>query len=57
MSKERFPMPEPRAALVDGDAVLEFTQPDGEVVGQFNFSKVLRSWFGKSQSQALQVIK
>lgn len=45
MSKELYAMPEPRAAVRDGDALLEFTH-EGEVVGEFNFSKVLRSWWG-----------
>lgn len=57
MSKERFPMPEPRPAIVDGDAVLQFTQPNGEVVGGFNFSKLFRNWFGENEEQALEVVK
>jgi hypothetical protein len=45
MSKEQYPMPEPRAAVRNGDALVEFTH-GGEVVGEFNFSKVLRGWWG-----------
>lgn len=44
MSKEQYPMPEPRAAVRNGDALVEFTH-GGEVVGEFNFSKVLRGWW------------
>ena len=60
MSQEQFPMPEPRPAVRNGDAVLEFTH-QGEVIGQFNFSKVLRSWwnsFKASQEQKqLEAVK
>jgi hypothetical protein len=46
MSKQEdlFPMPEPRATVRDGDALVEFTH-GGEVVGSFNFSKVIRNWW------------
>ena len=50
MSKEQFPMPEPRPAVRNGEAFLEFVH-DGQVVGQFNFSKVLKSWWNTFQSQ------
>ena len=60
MSREQFPMPEPRAAIRGGDAVLEFTQ-QGEVVGQFNFSKVIRSWITSinepKDGRALEVVR
>jgi len=53
-------MPEPRAAVRDGDALLEFTH-EGEVVGEFNFSKVLRSWWGSfkadQEKKSLEVVR
>lgn len=37
-------MPEPKAIIRDGDALVEF-HLGGSVVGEFNFSKVLRTWW------------
>ena len=48
MSKEMFPMPEPRPAVRNGEALVEFVQ-DGEVVGEFNFSRVLKGWWSRLQ--------
>lgn len=50
MSKEQFKMPEPKAVLRNGDALLEMHH-DGEVVGEFNFSKVLRKWWNTANSK------
>jgi hypothetical protein len=60
MSKDLFQMPEPRPAVRNGDAVVEFTH-NGEVVGEFNFSKVIRSWWSalknQRQEKALEVVR
>ena len=56
-SKELYLMPEPKAVVRDGDALLEFHQGD-EVVGALNFSKILRSWFSSASDEktSLQVV-
>jgi len=59
MKKEIFTMPEPRANVRDGEAVVEFVQ-SGEVVGEFNVSKVVKNWFDafkRSHKQSLKVVK
>ena len=53
-------MPEPKPVLRDGDALLEFHH-EGEVVGEFNFSKIVRSWWktatGAAEATSLEVVK
>jgi hypothetical protein len=57
MSKDQFKMPEPKAVLRNGDALLEMHH-EGEVVGEFNFSKVLRKWWKTAnQKTGLEVAK
>jgi hypothetical protein len=55
MSNEQFKMPEPKAVIREGDALLEMHH-DGEVVGSFNFSKMLRGWLNP-KSKGLEVVK
>lgn len=56
--EELFRMPEPRAVVRNGDSLVEFTH-EGQVVGHFNFSKVIRNWYsalrGTSNTKALEV--
>jgi hypothetical protein len=57
MSKDLYLMPEPKAVVRDGDALLEFHQGES-VVGSLNFSKILRSWFSAASDKktSLQVV-
>lgn len=55
---EKFPLPEPRVAVRDGDALVEFHQGN-EIVGQINISKILRPWLAAvkaSKNEGLKVV-
>jgi len=57
--QDQYPMPEPRAVIRDGDALLELHM-SGAVVGSLNFSQVLRSWWrsgGAQERKGLEVIR
>ncbi len=60
MSKQQFAMPEPRPAVRDGEAVVEFTH-NGEVVGEFNISKVIKNWWSefkdRREQKGLEVVR
>ena len=55
---DMFPMPEPKVAVRNGDALLEFHQGT-ERVGQLNISKIFRSWWASvkaSENKGLKVV-
>lgn len=51
MSKDEFTLPEPKPVIRNGESLLQLTH-GGEVVGEINFSKILKNWWGELTGQS-----
>jgi len=59
MKKPLFQFPEPRAAVREGEAFLQFTSK-GEVIGEINFSRIMKQcWenIKKPREEGLEVAR